>query len=494
MLTQYFTKSLCRGVAVAVLVLSLCACRKFVSIDPPTHSMVQETVFKDARTSAAALRQTYFLIAGSNYGTSSTSTSLLNALYPDEYRLTTSHIGLNMIYSNAPDAVESIFTVFWSNAYSDIYRANVIIEGLEAYGASMEKSIKDHMTGEAKFLRAYVYFQLVNMYGDVPLILSTDYEKNRLLARTAQELVYEQIVKDLTEAKALMKSDYLDWDNIKVSTTRLRATKEVAAALLARVYLYRREWTKAEKEATEVISASAVYALESVPADAFNVASRETLLAFDDQGGRRPRAAAAYVLTSNPNNSSFANAIGVISDTLLSSFEAGDNRRRDWVGVFATGGNSYHFANKYKGISTLTQYDCAMRFAEVYLVRAEARLEQGLSDLAVDDLNVIRNRARAEVTLAVTDPLPVLPYTLTEEEIRKAMEKERFTELFIEGHRWFDLKRWKGLSNPAISRADEVMPAIAIKKGTSWQPHLKLLPIPQKQLELNVNLEQNKDY
>jgi len=494
MLTQYFTKSLWKGATVAVLILSLSACRKFVSIDPPTHALVQETVFKDAKTTAAAIRQTYFLIAGSNYGTHGTSTSVLNALYPDEYRLTTSHIGLNMIYTNAPDAVESIFTVFWNNSYADIYRTNVIIEGLEAYGASIEKSIKDHMIGEAKFLRAYVYFQLVNVYGDVPLILSTDYEKNRLLPRTAQGLVYKQIIKDLTEAKALMRSDYLDWDNTTVTTTRLRATKEVAAALLSRVYLYSGQWDKAETEATEVISASTVYTLEPIPADAFNVASKETLLAFDDQGGRRPRAASIYVLNADPNNSTSPNAIGVISDTLFNSFEAGDNRKRDWIGVFTTGGNSYHFANKYRSSTTLTQYDCAMRLAEVYLIRAEARLEQGLRDLAIDDLNVIRGRARGEASTVVPNPLPELPYTLTEEQIRKAMEKERFTELFIEGHRWFDLKRWKGLNNPAISRADEVMPAIAAKKGTTWQPHLKLLPIPQKQLELNVNLEQNKGY
>lgn len=493
MLTQYFTKNVCKGAAVAVLILSLTACRKFVSIDPPTHSMVQETVFKDARTTAAALRQAYFLIAGSIYGTSGTSMSLLNALYPDEYRLTTNHIGLRMIYTNAPEAAEGIFTVLWSNSYSDIYRANAIIEGLEAYGTSMEKSIKDHMTGEAKFLRAYVYFLLVNSYGDVPLILSTDYEKNRLIARTSQELVYDQIVKDLAEAKGLMTSDYLDWNNAKVTTSRLRATRDVAAALLSRVYLYRGQWAKAEKEADGVISNN-VYDLEETPANTFNVASKETLLAFADQGGNRPRAAGIYVLTSNPNNSTATGAIGVVSDTLLGSFEAGDNRRRDWIGVFTTGGNSYHFANKYRASTTLTQYDCAIRLAEVYLIRAEALLEQSKLELAIDDLNEIRKRARAAVTTAVPNPLPALPYTLTKEQVRLAMEKERFTELFIEGHRWFDLKRWKGLNNPAISRADEAMPSIAAKKGATWQPHLKLLPIPQKQLELNVNLKQNKDY
>lgn len=493
MLTQYFTTNACKAATVGLLVLSLTACRKFVSIDPPTHSMVQETVFKDARTTAAALRQTYFLMAGSIYGSNGTYMSLLNALYPDEYRLTTSDIGLRMIYTNAPEAAEGIFTILWGNSYADIYRANAIIEGLATYGTSMEKSIKDHMTGEAKFLRAYAYFMLVNSYGDVPLILSTDYGKNRLIARTSQELVYDQIIKDLAEAKELMTSDYLDWNNAKVTTSRLRATRDVAAALLSRVYLYRGQWARAEKEADEVISNN-VYDLEETPANTFNVASKETLLAFADQGGNRPRAAGIYVLTSNPNNSTNTAAIGVVSDSLLGSFEAGDNRRRDWIGVFTTGGNSYHFANKYRASTTLTQYDCAMRLAEVYLIRAEALLEQNKLALAIDDLNEIRKRAQASATTAVPNPLPALPYTLTKEQVRLAMEKERFTELFIEGHRWFDLKRWKGLNNPGISRADEAMPAIAAKKGAKWEPHLKLLPIPQKQIELNVNLKQNKDY
>src|SRR5687768_11203431 len=113
MLTQYFTKNLLKGITLVTLALSLGACRKFVSIGPPTTSMVQETVFKDARTTAAALKQAYFAIAGITYNGNMASISLLNALYPDEYRLTSTHIGLSMMYTNSPDPVESMFSNMW---------------------------------------------------------------------------------------------------------------------------------------------------------------------------------------------------------------------------------------------------------------------------------------------------------------------------------------------------------------------------------------------
>lgn len=489
MLTKYIQKNLTKGSIIAVLALSLTACRKFVTIDPPSGSMVQETVFKDAQASAAALRNAYEALPSLNV-----SISLVNALYPDEYRLTTSDQGLRAIYTNSPEALPGSITSIWKNSFNAIYKANAIIEGLQGNGSAFEKSLKDHMIGEALLIRALSYYWLVNLYGDVPLLLTTDYTKNRLASRTPANLVYDQIVKDLTDAKGLMSSDYLDWDNKKVTNRRFRANKEAAAALLARIYLYRGEWAKAETEATEVISKNTVYSLEPVPANAFNMASKETVLALEYIAYTYPLPADSYILTADPNNSTTAGRIGVVSDTLLGSFEAGDNRRRDWIDVFTTGGSSYYFANKYKISTTLTQYDGIIRLAELYLIRAEARLEQGLKQAAIDDLNVIRDRARAAATGAVPNPLPALASTLTDVQVRRAMEKERFTELFTEGHRWFDFKRWKGINNTAISRADEAMPAIAAKKGTTWKSHLKLFPILPKEFELNVNMEQTPGY
>ncbi|GEP98907.1 RagB/SusD family nutrient uptake outer membrane protein [Chitinophaga cymbidii] len=493
MFTQYLNRNLFKAACVAGVTLCLASCKEFVTIDPPASAMVQETVFADARTAVAALQETYSRVNNIYTNGNIPGVPLLNALYPDEYRLTTTNNTLRLIYTLSPDSRDISFNGVWSSAYSAIFRANAVLEGVRKYGASIPATAGEQIMGEALFIRAYTYFLLINIYGDVPLLLTTDYERNRRAARTPQDQVYAQIVADLTDARELMQADYLDFLNVS-STMRLRANSGAADALLSRVYLYTGEWESAERHATTVISNTLTYNLEKIPANAFNIGSKETILAFENNLLNYPRIASSFILNSNPNNSTSSSAIGVLSDTLHNSFEPGDNRARDWVGVFTSGASSFHYASKFKVSTTLQQFFPAIRLAEIYLIRAEARMEQNKFELAIDDVNKIRDRARAEATVDVPDPLPELPYGLTKEEIRIAIEKERFTELFIEGHRWFDLKRWRGLNDAAISRAEEAMPAISTAKGATWQPHLIVLPLPQTEIELNTNLVQNLDY
>lgn len=457
--------------------------------------MVSETVFENDRTAASVLQHAYIQFH-LNYCASGFTMNQLFALYADEYRLSgTNNTLLTMAYTNSPDADNGTLGNLWSRGYSVIYHANVILEGLEKQGGAIEPALRSQMIGEAKFLRAFSYFYLVNLYGDVPLLLTSDYTRNRLEARTPAKQVYDQIVKDLLEAKGLMKSDHLDWANNN-TTYRFRATRETATALLARVYLYEGKWKDAETQASEVLTLTNTYSLESNTGDVFNLNSKETLLGLDEAlVFTRTTMAQIYVLTAVPAPSaSNYFRFGVVSDTLLKSFEAGDLRRSTWVGAFTSGGNSYHYAHKYRNTTSLQQMTSAIRLAELYLIRAEARLEQDLLQLSIDDINVIRNRARATPTGNVPDPLPALPDDLTKEQVRTALEQERFIELFIEGHRWLDLKRWKGLNNVSVSRADEVMPAITAVKGSSWSPYLKLLPVPQTELDKNINLVQTPEY
>jgi hypothetical protein len=107
---------------------------------------------------------------------------------------------------------------------------------------------------------------------------------------------------------------------------------------------------------------------------------------------------------------------------------------------------------------------------------------------------MIRSRARAQATPAIPDPLPALDNSLSKTAAMLALEQERMIELFTEGHRFFDLKRWKGVQDPTVSRADELMPGISAAKGATWYPYKKLFPIPQNEIDLNVNLEQNPEY
>ncbi|HYD92200.1 MAG TPA: RagB/SusD family nutrient uptake outer membrane protein, partial [Flavobacterium sp.] len=164
-----------------------------------------------------------------------------------------------------------------------------------------------------------------------------------------------------------------------------------------------------------------------------------------------------------------------LSDTLVNSFEAGDNRRVHWVGEITVGTMKYYFPYKYKarGNVPITEYTIALRLAEQYLIRAEARAKQNNISGANQDLNIIRNRAGLN-SLDITDP----------SELWLAILQERKVELFCESdNRWADLRR--------MSLADQILGSI---KAPNWQPSDKLYPIPITEMNRNPNLSQNPGY
>jgi hypothetical protein len=165
-----------------------------------------------------------------------------------------------------------------------------------------------------------------------------------------------------------------------------------------------------------------------------------------------------------------------MTSDLLVDFETGDDRRSVWV----AGNGVVYYPFKYKQgdnpATTVTEYSMVLRLAEQYLIRAEARLNQGKlvgEHSAESDINVIRNRAGLDNTAAVTN-----------EELMAAIEQERRIELFAEwGHRWLDLKRW--------DRATTVLDPIK----ADWLRFDMLYPIPQGEINKNNNLNpQNTGY
>ena len=153
-----------------------------------------------------------------------------------------------------------------------IYKSNAIIEGLSS-SSGVSENLKNQLMGEAKFVRAFCHFYLVNLWGDVPLILTTDYKTNNSILRTEKGQVYQQIIADLKDAQGLLANDYSFSDN-----QRIRANSAVATALLARVYLYKEDWANAEAEATAVINNTAQYNLEPNLANVFRTTSKEAIL------------------------------------------------------------------------------------------------------------------------------------------------------------------------------------------------------------------------
>jgi starch-binding outer membrane protein, SusD/RagB family len=338
-------------------------------------------------------------------------------------------------------------------------------------------------------MRAFFYFYLVNLYGDVPLVTTTDYATNTVLSRTPKAQVYQQIIKDLQDAEGLLSTDYLDGKLLKYSGTaeRVRPTKWAAAALLARAYLYNGNLTgdasnyvNAETQATSVISNTALYDTTSLNG-VYLKNSKEAIWQLQPVfTGRNTDDSRMFIVTSG-----FSNTTPVrISDTLLNSFEAGDLRKKpknwtDTIRIPATTGALYYYPYKYKNnTATVTEYIMVMRLAEQYLIRAEARTQQNKIVDAQADLNVIRKRAGLP-NITASDKASLLA----------AILHERQVEFFSEwGHRWLDLKRTNTL--------DALMTIITPIKanGQPWKSYQKLYPISFNEIQKMPNVSQNEGY
>lgn len=357
-----------------------------------------------------------------------------------------------------------------------MYNVNATIEGA-GKSTTLTKALKDQLLGEAYFTRAFFYFYLVNMYGNVPLVTTTLYNATAVARRTGTDTVYRRIIEDLNLAKGLLNEKYVDASLIQGTNERLRPNRYAAFALLARVYLFTGDYINAEAEATKIINQKANY--DTVPLrDVFIRNSKETIWALQPvrAGENTPEAQFFVLPTSGPNLN--ANPV-YLANRLMNSFETGDQRKAVWTNSVVVSGENYPYAAKYK-INTLNaavnEYSIVLRLAEQYLIRAEARAQQNNSGGARADINALRLRAS----------LPNVGAT-TKDDLLNAILKERRVELFTEwGHRWFDLKR--------NGKINDIMTPVAIDKGTTWKADWQLYPIPAIEIQSNTNLSQNNGY
>ncbi|WP_299672833.1 RagB/SusD family nutrient uptake outer membrane protein [uncultured Polaribacter sp.] len=446
------------------LVLSLMmACEDFLEIDPPTTQVISESVFANEASATSAVNGIYSLMLSSSYGSGGLrSIGFLGGLSADELLYTSASSGnpeFTRFNANSLLSINNfIWNSFWLDAYNIIYNANSVIDGVNN-SSDITQSVADLLIGESKFVRAYHHFYMTNVFGDVPLAISTDVDANSNRTRDAVALVYEEIVQDLLDAYELLEEEY-------VTTERVRPNKSTAAALLARVYLYLGNWDDAETWATRVID-NPNYTLVSDLNGVFLTNNNEAIwqLKSNNPTGE-VNEADLYVLINGLS-------IAVLSENLLDTFEAGDLRKDNWVSSITVEGIDYFFPFKYKNLDAPGEYSTVFRLAEQYLIRAEARAQLNDFSGAQEDLNQIRNRAGLGNTTATTQSSLLL-----------AIEQERFVELFTEfGHRWLDLKR--------TNRADAVLSGISTK---DWQPTDVLYPIPELEREINPNLTQNPGY
>ena len=476
----------------AVLYLSwflgiTCGCKKFVEINPPATEITGATVYSNNVSAAAAMTGIYDVMEGSPYNLSDgfSSISLSVGLEADELtNYSSTNLNNQQFYANALTSSSSGSSnyYFWTELYQDIYYANAVLEGLNN-SAAVTDSIKNQLIGEAEFMRAFLHFYATNLYGDVPLVTTTNYQENNALSRTPQAQVYQQIIADLTDAQGKLPGNFVNYQGL-ASTQRIRPNQGAATAMLARVYLYLGKYDSAAMEASALINNVALYSLDTLNG-VFLANSTEAIWQLEPvQPGVNTWDAEAFVLTSNPGTTQGNVAL---SPNLENSFEPNDQRFNDWVGIFVdpSSNDTFYFPNKYKVYlqnEPVTEYNMVLRLGEQYLIRAEAEANgagNGIS-AAIADLNVIRLRAGLPAYSGGTDQTSVVA----------AILHERQVELFTEwGHRWFDLRRTKNLNTVMGSPGN-----VCAEKGGVWNPDWALMPLPLSEILTNKNLSQNSGY
>lgn len=360
------------------------------------------------------------------------------------------------------DASNGIIGGFWQHYYEGIARANNVIYYVP--DIEMDSDLKDRIIAEAKFLRAYYYFHLTNIFGQVPLKLVpalTPEDLNVPLSTVTD--IYTQIEQDLTEAESSLPESY---------TSEVgRATKGAALGLLAKVYLFQEKWQLAADTAAAVEDLG--YSLTSLYRDNFTVETEnneESIFEIQHLAGQVAPALGTYLnqwFSPTAVNGYFFNAptTSFVEEFETTSAMVVDPRLdysigregNKWVNgqdfIPEWSPTTYLSKKQVQDISPIGDGDLNytfMRFAEVLLIKAEALNELGKGAEALIPLNEIRKRAREsylfdeELSGFGTIPTDLLPDVTgtSKNGLRAAIRHERRVELGLEFHRYYDVVRY----------------------------------------------------
>ena len=437
-------------------------CKKFVEVGPPSDKTIASTVFDNESTARAAIIGLYARMTSSSlYFTSGGATAYLG-LYGDElFYTSTSTVTAQFSDSKLAVSNGTVYSNFWGHAYQLIYAANSCIDGLQ--DAPISADLRAQLLGEAFFVRAYSYWTLVSLYGDVPLVLDAkDYAGTVQMKRTASIEVINQILADMNVAKGMLKPAY-------PTAGRFRPNYFTVIAMLSRINTYLGKWSEVLSNSNEVIE-NASYGLESDLNKVFLIGSNEVIWQMSyDQPLTNTYEGSNFI----PTTAATTMPLFAPQNTLYNAFTSVDKRKINWIAAKTVSGKLYAYPFKYKvrSNSVKTEAQSMIRLGEIYLNRAEAKAH--LNDgAALDDLNKIRNRAGLSNLSG-----------LSGQSLIDMILSERRLELFAEwGLRWYDLKRTNQLDNV-------VGP---LKSG--WVSDGALWPIPNNEILASPNLTQNPGY
>ena len=481
-------------IAIALLGFSFSSCSDFLEQNPQTD-LSENDFYKTADDILSAVNGVYSsLQEGDIYG----NWYVFGEIPSDNTRnqLCGSVTTQNEFDQFYIDTQNSMIANFWKAAYKVINRTNTILGRID--GIEINTELANRYKLECKFIRALMYFNLVRVYGDVPLVLKEiSISESYDILREPKENVYNQIIADLKEAQDLPVSYSTAEDG--------RATQGAAKALLANVYMTLHKYAEAETILAEIINSGRYSLLENTPGS-LNIDGYKNVFSPVNHNSKEGIFEIQFLKGGYGEGSNYANnfapensgtnvvAVGgtggnnIPEMDIYNAYEEGD-LRRDFsmsLGYYDNRKNNEWVESRYvcKFMDVPYQNNDAsnnypvIRYADVILMYAEALNQNGKTAEACKYLNMTRRRGFGYQT---TETSPVDLQTTDKAQFALMVEQERRVELAFENHRWFDLIR--------TGRAVEVMRS----KGFSLNETNLICPIPQKQIDVNPKLTQN-DY
>jgi len=418
----------------------------------------------------------------------------------------------------------------WQELYKSIARCNNII--INTSTTAIPEASYDQLVGQAYFLRAFDYWYLLNLYGNVPLITTLPDLDNLLVNQASPSDVWAQIISDLEMAETMLPASWTGED-------LGRPTSGAATALKGKSYLYMGQWSQAHTTLDDLVGA---YSL--LPAAQFgenfsteNENNSESVFELQFLGQ------ANFVWgTDIPQTGTMGNyhidyappakspdQSHVVNPWLRALYEAnGDTFRRNetlaynYVGATGYGGVAFNtdfvddipvatdanvepvFSKKYSGMDLGTRGEVdflgtnvgnnwrIIRYADVLLMLAEALNEDGMTSQAIGYVNMVRERPGSGLSPIST--------SLNQADTRQAIIDERAMELAGEGHRFFDLVRWGladdylGATSLHVTNGSQTYHPKSLSGGTFQTGKHELIWIPGSELDSNPNLNQNPMY
>lgn len=480
-------------VSLAVIILMM-SCKKSYFDKYPTDQPTESTFYTDETSIKQVLNDAYFSLRESYRYYFAIGDLASDDVYNSKFNNSSAHITINE--SNVV-ADNTIISELWNRAYATISRTNLVLDNIDK--VKIDATLKAQYINEAKFLRGLMYFNLVRIYGDVPLVLKDVKTQQEALSygREPVAKVYDQIIADFTAAEDLPAAYTVNQDIG-------RATKWAAKGMLAKVYLTLKNYDLANTKLLEVIASPVTggansYHLLPNYADVFDASkpnNAEIIFAVQYARGFDPAQGNPFVDYAFANEDIGTGILKrgsgtfLMTEDLAAQFEPGDLR----LGMTKrlTGSRrSYIFTTKYYDNGMTTKVDAGndwivLRYADIDLMYAEVQNHLTGPAAAFPYLEAIRARAGLTTDNALQNDGGAM--TL-------AIEKERRVELFCEGHRWFDLLRTDRLQTVMNAHFQSGLSDDEIGSGNSVDDHELIFPIPRYEVNLNPGkIHQNPLY